>query len=142
MKYLFRRFQPEYDTLYSPFDCGNTDLNEFLLSTSTKTSNATLYEKERLAITYVVEDNASHQILAYFSLINIFGFEKSCRIFALDSSKGNSRKGRHPFQRYLIRAPFQKSLPGGFYCIQNNLSFKKMCLYLHRNRRREFGTKG
>ena len=70
MKYLFRRFQPAYDPLYSPFDCGNTDLNEFLLSTSTKTSNATLYEKERLAVTYVVEDNDSHQILAYFSILH------------------------------------------------------------------------
>ena len=70
MKYLFRRFQPAYDPLYSPFDCGNTDLNEFLLSTSTKTSNATLYEKERLAVTYVVEDNDSHPILAYFSILH------------------------------------------------------------------------
>ena len=91
MKYLFRRFQPEYDTLYSPFDCGNTDLNEFLLSTSTKTSNATLYEKERLAITYVVEDNDSHQILAYFSLLH----DKIERNFA-DSHIWNQLSRRIP----------------------------------------------
>lgn len=70
MKYLFRRFQPAYDSIYSPFDCGISDLNEFLLSTSSSTSNATLYEKERLAVTYVVEDNDSHQLLAYFSLLH------------------------------------------------------------------------
>ena len=47
-----------------------SDLNGFLLETGTKEPNATLSEKELLAATFIVEDNASHDILAYFSLLH------------------------------------------------------------------------
>lgn len=69
MSYTYRRFQPDADTL-KPFDCGDPDLNGFFIETSAETPNATLYEKERLAVTYVVEDNESHGILAYFSILH------------------------------------------------------------------------
>ncbi len=42
------------------FDCGDEDLNDFILNEST------LYRKEKLAVTYVLEDNAdiNHQHIA------------------------------------------------------------------------------
>lgn len=67
--YIIRKFRPETDTA-KPFDCGNSDLNGFLLETCTKEPNATLSEKELLASTYIVEDNKTHGILAYFSLLH------------------------------------------------------------------------
>ena len=47
MNFTYRKFQPETDTL-KPFDCGDTDLNGFLVETSQDTPNATMYERERL----------------------------------------------------------------------------------------------
>ncbi|MBQ9185749.1 MAG: hypothetical protein IJ151_07765 [Bacteroidales bacterium] len=67
--FSIREFRPETDIL-KPFDCGNSDLNGFLLETGTKEPNATLSEKELLAATFIVEDNMSHDILAYFSLLH------------------------------------------------------------------------
>ena len=46
------------------FDCGDSDLNEFILK------EATLYREALLAVTYVVEDSESNAVLAYFSLAN------------------------------------------------------------------------
>ena len=69
MSYTYRKFEPATDTL-KPFDCGDADLNGFLVETSTETPNATMYEKERLAVTYVVEDNETQNILAYFSILH------------------------------------------------------------------------
>ena len=63
--YSIRRFQPETDPL-KPFDCGNPDLNGFLLDTDPNEPNATLAEKEFVTATYIVEDNQSH----YFSLLH------------------------------------------------------------------------
>ena len=53
MSYTIRKFQPETDVI-KPFDCGDADLNGFLVETSSTTPNATMYEKQRLAVTYVV----------------------------------------------------------------------------------------
>lgn len=57
-----RKLRPE-ETV-TAFDCGDLDLNEFILK------EATLYRKALLAVTYVVEDDESSEILAYFSLAN------------------------------------------------------------------------
>jgi len=49
------------------FDCGDADLNDFILNESV------LYRKEKLAVTYVLEDvkDTSHEhIAAFFSLSN------------------------------------------------------------------------
>ena len=67
--YTIRKFRPETDT-EKPFDCGNSDLNGFLLETGSKEPNATLSKKELLAATYIVEDNHTHNILGYFSLLH------------------------------------------------------------------------
>lgn len=45
------------------FDCGDADLNDFILNT------APLYRDELLAVTYVMEDEKG-KVLAYFSLSN------------------------------------------------------------------------
>lgn len=44
------------------FDCGDSDLNDFLQN------DAILFFEKRIASTYVLEDNG--QIIAYFSLLN------------------------------------------------------------------------
>ena len=51
------------DTITS-FDCGDEDLNDFLLN------EATLYRNALLAVTYVVEKKETLEVLAYFSLSN------------------------------------------------------------------------
>lgn len=69
MSYIYRKFRPETDTR-KPFDCGDADLNGFLVETTAETPNAQQHEKEMLAVTYVVEDNENHEILAYFSILH------------------------------------------------------------------------
>ena len=53
-----------------PFDCGDTDLNGFLLEDDRLVSNAKHHAKELLAVTYVIEDEEKEQTIAYFSLLN------------------------------------------------------------------------
>ena len=53
-----------------PFDCGNTDLNGFLLEDNASVPNAKHHANELLAVTYVVEDDEEEQTIAYFSLLN------------------------------------------------------------------------
>lgn len=49
----------------SSFDCGDEDLNDFILS------EAPLYRKEKLSITYtLVEREAPSKVVAFFSLSN------------------------------------------------------------------------
>ena len=67
MQLLIRKFLP-VEPLPLLFDCGKTDLNEFLLETGKATPNATLYEKEHLSRTYLIEDSDTDQVLGYFSL--------------------------------------------------------------------------
>ena len=69
MQLKLRRFESEIDT-NKPFDCGDADLNDFLVVISADTPNATQFDKELLATTYVVEDGDSGKNVAYFSLLN------------------------------------------------------------------------
>ena len=69
MSYYFRKFRPEADVT-KPFDCGNADLNGFLLETNSSVPNATNYDRELLASTYVVEDDSTSDIVAYFSILH------------------------------------------------------------------------
>ena len=69
MSLIFRDFSPDTD-VFRHFDCGDDDLNAFLLEKETSGVNATLYENEHLARTYIVEDDVTHHIAAYFSLLN------------------------------------------------------------------------
>ena len=54
------RLTPDHDI--SQFDCGDSDLNEFLCD------NALNFSDQRIANTFVLEDN--NEILAYFCLLN------------------------------------------------------------------------
>ena len=69
MSYSIRKFQPDTDII-KPFDCGIADLNGFLVETDSNTPNATLYDKEFLAVTYVANDDETSGLLAYFSILN------------------------------------------------------------------------
>lgn len=46
------------------FDCGDTDLNDFIMHESI------LYREALLAVSYILENKDSHQSVAYFSLAN------------------------------------------------------------------------
>lgn len=48
----------------SSFDCGDNDLNEFILN------DANLYLKQLLAVTYIIEEKTSGNVIAFFSLAN------------------------------------------------------------------------
>lgn len=61
-KLRVRKLNP--DERVTSFDCGDEDLNSFILE------EALLYRKALLAVTYVVEDSESGKVLAYFSLAN------------------------------------------------------------------------
>ena len=61
-----KRFNPN-DKL-KPFDCGDADLNGFLLEDSPSGANAMHHTSELLAVTYIIEDDT--QTIAYFSLLN------------------------------------------------------------------------
>ena len=53
----------DIDDKISNFNCGDEDLNDFILNESQ------LYRGELLAVSYVIEDN-NGAVLAYFSLAN------------------------------------------------------------------------
>lgn len=52
------------DEIINSFDCGDEDLNDFILNESH------LYRKELLAVSYVLEQNTTKKIVGYFSLAN------------------------------------------------------------------------
>ena len=58
----FRRI--EIDTDIKPFDCGDDDLNEFLLE------DAKNYINSMLAVTYLLEDEKADKTVAYYCLLN------------------------------------------------------------------------
>lgn len=64
----FKRFNPN-DSI-KPFDCGDSDLNGFLLEEDPSVSNARHHANELLAVTYIIEEETTNQTIAYFSLLN------------------------------------------------------------------------
>ncbi len=54
------RLTPDY--IFKPFDCGDSDLNEFLLTDSK------IYLQKLLAVTYILESETD--IVCFFSLLN------------------------------------------------------------------------
>ena len=59
-KYRVRRLK-EGEKIES-FDCGDADLNDFILNT------APLYLEELLAITYIMEERETGKVVAFYSL--------------------------------------------------------------------------
>ncbi|HVY75807.1 MAG TPA: hypothetical protein VG890_13300 [Puia sp.] len=47
-----------------PFDCGDEDLNDFLLN------NSIDQYRQLLSVTYFIEDEAANKTVAFFSLLN------------------------------------------------------------------------
>ncbi|MCI9285615.1 MAG: GNAT family N-acetyltransferase [Muribaculaceae bacterium] len=56
--------QIEADTEIKSFDCGDADLNDFLVS------DAKNYFRAMMALTYLLEDNSECKTVAYYSLLN------------------------------------------------------------------------
>lgn len=83
------------------FDCGNEDLNSFILE------EAPAYCKALLAVTYVVEDSESGKVLAYFSLAND---KVSLSDFASKTEFNHFRKHRFVNEKRL------RSYPAGKLC--------------------------
>ncbi|MDE6287381.1 MAG: GNAT family N-acetyltransferase [Muribaculaceae bacterium] len=61
-KFTFR--QLEADTEIKSFDCGDADLNDFLVS------DAKNYLRAMMALTYLLEDDSECKTVAYYSLLN------------------------------------------------------------------------
>lgn len=76
---------------FKPFDCGEGDLNDFLLQ------DAKQYAKELLAVTYVIEDE--DKTIAFFSLSND-------RISLLESDKATWRKIKNVFPHRKHRSDY------------------------------------
>lgn len=56
--------QIEADTEFKLFDCGDADLNDFLVS------DAKNYLCAMMALTYLLEDNVQNKTVAFYSLLN------------------------------------------------------------------------
>lgn len=52
------------DDIVQQFDCGDEDLNDFIVN------DAPVYRKTLLAITYVLEHKTTNKVVAYFSVAN------------------------------------------------------------------------
>lgn len=52
------------EEIIKSFDCGDDDLNDFILNESQ------LYRKARLAVSYVIERKESDKVVGFFSLAN------------------------------------------------------------------------
>jgi predicted GNAT family N-acyltransferase len=61
-KFTFQQITP--DTEIKSFDCGDADLNDFLIHDSKD------YLKSMMAITYLLEDSETGKTVAYYSLLN------------------------------------------------------------------------
>jgi predicted GNAT family N-acyltransferase len=77
--------------IFKPFDCGETDLNDFLLLDSKE------YAKALLAVTYVIEDE--DKTVAFFSLSND-------RISLAESDKATWRRIRNSFPHRKHRSDY------------------------------------
>ena len=76
---------------FKTFDCGNSDLNEFLLSDAKK------YAKRLLSVTYLIEDE--NEIIAFFSVSND-------RISIKESDKAVWRKIKKEFPHSKHRSDY------------------------------------
>lgn len=86
-KFTFR--QIDADTQIKSFDCGDADLNDFLIS------NAINYYKSMMALTYLLEDNETDKTVAYYSLLNdkiIFDTDEKRLWNRLNRNVANSKR--------------------------------------------------
>lgn len=88
------------DEIVQSFDCGDEDLNDFILNDATK------YQKAMLAVTYLVENKATKRIAAFFSLAND-------RISNAEFPSGNAFKR---FKNEHFRAKLMRNYPAVKLC--------------------------
>lgn len=96
-KFRFRKLG-QADKVES-FDCGDTDLNDFILR------EASLYREALLAVTYVFENRDTGEVAAYFSLAND---RVSLTDFASNTEFNKFRKHRFPNEKRLKSYPAVK----------------------------------
>ena len=85
----------------SRFDCGDDDLNDFLLN------DADVYRKALLSVTYVLENKETKEVVAYFSLAN----DRIC-IEDFPTSTDFNRFRKHRF----VQAKRIRSYPAAKVC--------------------------
>ena len=81
--------QIDADSKIKSFDCGDADLNDFLLS------EAVNYYKAMMALTYILEDKSSSGVVAYFSLLNdkiVFNPEDKAKWNNLNRKVANKKR--------------------------------------------------
>ena len=96
------RFEVRKISAYEPirsFNCGDADLNDFLLN------EATLYRKALLAVTYVLEEKTTKRVAAFFSLAND---RVSLSDFENKTEFNRFRKNRFPKEKRLKSYPAAK----------------------------------
>lgn len=91
MKEGTRVIRLSQDYIFKAFDCGNQDLNDFLLQ------DAKEYDKRLLSVTYILETD--EDIVAYFSVSND-------KIAIPDSSKGDLEKIKALFPHQKHRSDY------------------------------------
>lgn len=103
--YIVRKLRPEEKV--KSFDCGDADLNDFILNESG------FYQQALLAVTYVFEaaDDENHEhIAAYFSLAND---RVSMSDFPTKTEFNRFRRHRFVNEKRLKSYPAAKNLPFG-----------------------------
>ncbi|EXY16581.1 GNAT family N-acetyltransferase [Bacteroides fragilis] len=103
-EYIQSTFQirkQESDERIESFDCGDADLNDFILNESL------FYREALLAVSYVFEDKATGEVAAYFSLAND---RVSLSDFADKTEFNRFRRKRFPNEKRM------KSYPAGKLC--------------------------
>lgn len=91
----------ESDERIGSFDCGDADLNDFILNESL------FYREALLAVSHVFEDKATGEVAAYFSLAND---RVSLSDFADKTEFNRFRRKRFPNEKRM------KSYPAGKLC--------------------------
>lgn len=101
----------------SNFNCGDDDLNDFIIN------NASQYSQSLLAVTYVICDNTTDNIVAYYSLANdkiaITDFDSKTEYnrFRRDKFVNEKRLRSYPaikIARLAIAHPYQNQSLGQF----------------------------
>ena len=102
--FRIERLKPEFDLSY--FDCGDDDLNDFLIS------DANNYQFQLLAVTYLLTD-INNKTLAFFSLSNDSLKDQDFEKWNSLSRKIPNRKRRKDYPAVkIVRLGVDKSLRG------------------------------
>ena len=101
------------DTIIKSFDCGDADLNDFILN------DAKAFLSKRIAYTFLIIDGEN--IVAYFSLLND-------KVAKTDAANNTWRKLRRsfPHEKHFSSYPAIKL---GRFAVSKNMDYLKMLLF-------------